>query len=158
MERMPQLVKGGKYAYAWSKVSQKGKVTIPNEALVEYNLLKGKNLILMPGNKRSGGFGLTSEDLLKDSPLHVVLDENPQLAKFQTPEGEAVEIKGKTYCWVKLNKDGSIVVPTETLKNYGVNPGDSLLSVRGSRLAIGFPVKGPIIEEAKRHSNLETHK
>ncbi|MCW4018804.1 MAG: hypothetical protein NWF00_09045 [Candidatus Bathyarchaeota archaeon] len=151
-------MKGGKYAYAWSKVSQKGKITIPHEALAEYNLLESKKLILMPGSKRSGGFGLTSEELLKDSPLHIILDENPQLVTFKTPEGEAVQIKGKTFCGVKLSKDESIVVPVETLKNYGVNPGDSLLSVRGSRYAIGFPVKGPIIEEAKKHQNLETYK
>ncbi|MCW4011109.1 MAG: hypothetical protein NWF05_10905 [Candidatus Bathyarchaeota archaeon] len=153
---MPQLVKGGKFVYAWSAVGSKGRIVVPHEALVEYDLLKCKNVILMPGSKRSGGFGLTSKDLLKNSPLHVILDENAKLSEFQTPEGEAIEIKGKTYCWVKLSKNGSITVPAETLKKYGITPGYSnILSVRGSRLAIGFSVKGPIIEEAKQHPNLE---
>ncbi len=35
---MPQLVKGGKYVYGWSKVSTKGKIAIPDKAKEEYNL------------------------------------------------------------------------------------------------------------------------
>jgi bifunctional DNA-binding transcriptional regulator/antitoxin component of YhaV-PrlF toxin-antitoxin module len=154
---VPQLVKGGKHVYAWSKVSANGRIVIPNEAITEYNLLTFDNVILMPGSKRSGGFGLTSVDLLKSSALRVILDGRPQLSKLQIAEGKAIEIKGKTYCWVKMNKDGSIVVPVRTLKNYGVNLGDKLLSVRGSRFALGFIVKGPIIDEAKKHVNIEMY-
>jgi bifunctional DNA-binding transcriptional regulator/antitoxin component of YhaV-PrlF toxin-antitoxin module len=154
---MPQLVKGGKHAYAWSKVNDQGKITIPHEALTEYNLLTWDKAILMPGSKRSGGFGLTSVELLKKSALHSILDESPQLAKFQINEGEPIEIKGKILCWVKMNKDGSITVPVSTLKKYGITPGDRLLSVRGSCLALGFIVKGPIIDEAKKHSNIESY-
>jgi hypothetical protein len=58
------------------------------------------------------------------------------------------------YCWVTLNEDGGFVVPLETLKKYEVNSGNHLLLVRGSRLALGFCVKGPLIEEAKKHSGL----
>jgi bifunctional DNA-binding transcriptional regulator/antitoxin component of YhaV-PrlF toxin-antitoxin module len=155
LEIVPQLVKGGKYLYSWSKVSSKGKIVIPNEAIMEYNLLTCDNVILMPGSKRSGGFGLTSMELLKNSALSAILDGHPELSKFQIIEGEAIAIKGKTYCWVKMNKDGNIVVPVRTLKSYGINPGDNLLSVRGSRIALGFPVRGPIIDEAKKHSNIE---
>ena len=155
LETVPQLVKGGKHAYAWSKVSNKGKITVPNEALTEYNLLTWDKVILIPGSKRSGGFGVTSAELLEKSALHGILAENPQLAKFQINEGETVEIKGKRYCWVKMNQDGSITVPASTLKEYGINLGDKLLSVRGSCLALGFIVKGPIIDEAKKHSNIK---
>ena len=152
---MPQLVKGGKYAYAWSKVNTNGRIVIPNEAITKYNLLTCDNVILMSGSKRSGGFGLTSVELLENSALRVILDGHPQLSKFQVAEGEAMEIKGKTYCWVKMNKDGSIVVPVRTLKNYGINLGDNVLSVRGSRFALGFVVRGLIIDEAKKHSNIK---
>ena len=54
-----------------------------------------------------------------------------------------------------MNKDGSIAVPARTLKNYEINPGDNVLSVRGSRFALGFVVRGPIIDEAKKHSNIK---
>jgi bifunctional DNA-binding transcriptional regulator/antitoxin component of YhaV-PrlF toxin-antitoxin module len=147
---MPQIVKGGKYVYGWSRVSVKGKIVIPDEAKEEYDLTAGDKAILMPGSKRSGGFSLTTNKLLGNSRLSAILDSCPRLAEFQKPGGKAIEINGKPYCWVKLNKDGDITVPLETLKLYGVNPGDLLLSVRGSNLGIAFSAKGPIIDEAKK--------
>jgi hypothetical protein len=91
---------------------------------------------------------------LKNSRLSVILDSCPKLAEFQEPEGRAIEINGKTYCWVKLPKDGTIAVPLEPLNRYGINPGDLLLSVRDSNVAIGFPARGPIIDEAKKHLDI----
>jgi len=154
---MPQLVKGGKHVYGWSRVSNLGKTAIPYDALVEYGLLECSEVLLVPGGKRSGGFGVTSAKLLENSIFSSIIAEKPQLKKLQTVEGVVVEIRGRNYCWVKLSKDGSIVVPEETLKKYGVNLGDSLLSVRGSNVAIGFLVKGPIIEEAKKHSDVNAY-
>jgi hypothetical protein len=151
---LPQLVKGGKHAYGWSEVGATGKVAVPEEALAEYNLLVPCKVFLLSGSKRSGGFAITTSALLKDSVLARPLNENPKLASFQLPEGETITINGKPYCWVTLNTDGSITVPLETLKQYGVNAGDRLLSVRGSCFALAFCVKGPIIEEAKKHPNL----
>jgi hypothetical protein len=151
---VPRLVKGGKHVYGWSEVGTVGKIAVPTEALKEYNLKTPCNVILLSGSKRSRGFALTTAALLKNSRLSIILDENPQLAGFQYPEGETTTIAGKPYCWVKLSTNGCIVVPLETLKKYEVNPGDLLLSVRGSRYALAFCVKGPLIAEAKKHSNL----
>jgi hypothetical protein len=151
---LPQLVKGGKHAYGWSEVSTTGKVAVSSEALAEYNLAAPCKVFLLSGSKRSGGFALTTASLLENSVLSRPLEENPKLASFQLPEGEAITVAGKPYCWVTLNPDGSIIVPLETLKQYGVNAGDHLLSVRGSCFALAFCVKGPIIEEAKKHPNL----
>ena len=152
---MPQLVKGGKYVYGWSKVSARGKIAVPDETKEEYNLATCDKVILMPGSKRSGGFGLTTKELLKNSRLSVILDSCPRLAEFQESEGRAVEINGKPCCWVKLSKDGTITVPLETLETYGINSGDRLLVVRGSNVALGFPVRDPIIDEAKKHADIE---
>jgi bifunctional DNA-binding transcriptional regulator/antitoxin component of YhaV-PrlF toxin-antitoxin module len=152
---VPQLVKGGKYVYGWSKVSDRGKIAIPDESKEEYNLATCAKVILIPGSKRSGGFGVTTKKLLENSRLSTILDSCPRLAEFQEPEGKAVEINGKTCCWVKLSKDGTITVPLETLKTYGINSGDRLLVVRGSNVALGFPVRGPIIDEAKKHADIE---
>jgi len=151
---MPRLVKGGKYVYGWSKVGKKGRIVIPPEALEEYNLTGSKSVYLVSGSKRSGGFGVTTMELLEDSPLAVMVNKNPPLAEFQVPEGEVVDISGRPWCWVQSQK-GSITIPPETLALYGVSPGDLLLSVRGSRVALGFLIKGPIIEEAKTHSEIE---
>ncbi|PVX25844.1 MAG: hypothetical protein CW691_03235 [Candidatus Bathyarchaeum sp.] len=155
---MPKLVKGGKHVYGWSKVSSKGKVMVPDEAITEYNLKPPCKVILFPGSKRSGGFAVTTVTLLKNSPLSRILHENPKLANFQLPEGKTVMIAERPYCVVTLNPDKSITVPLETLKQYGVNMGDRLLSVRGSCRALGFCVKGPLIDEAKNHSSLTVFK
>jgi hypothetical protein len=63
---MPQLAKGGKYVFGWSKVGDQGEIVIPLEALEEYNLTTDKNVILMSGSKTSGGFGLTMAESLKN--------------------------------------------------------------------------------------------
>jgi len=147
-------VKGGKHAYGWSEVSATGKVAVHSEALAEYNLAAPCKVFLLSGSKRSGGFAVTTSSLLENSVLSRRLAKNPRLASFQLPEGEAVTVAGKPYCWVTLNTDGCITVPLKTLNQYGVHAGDHLLSVRGSCFALAFCVKGPIIEEAKKHPNL----
>ncbi len=154
---MPQLVKGGKHAYGWSTVLDNGQIRLPKEALTEYKFETPTKVILMTASKRSGGFAITTPFLLKKSKLSFLLDREPRIANFQLQEGETVRVGTKNYCWVHLNSNGTITVPKETLKKYDVNLGDQLLSVRGSSLALSFIVKGPIIAEAKKHSNLERY-
>jgi bifunctional DNA-binding transcriptional regulator/antitoxin component of YhaV-PrlF toxin-antitoxin module len=151
---MPRLVKGGKYVYGWSEVDSHGRIVVPIEALEEYGFKDADKVILTPASKRSEGFALTTPSLLKNSRLSVILDENPKLAGFQLPEGKTVTVGTRTYCWVKLNSKGEFVVPAETLREYGVNLGDRLLVGRGSGLALAFIAKGPIVAEAKKHSEL----
>jgi len=55
---MPQLVKGGKYVFSWSKVSDEGKIVTLSKAFIEYHLKAGDKIILLSGSKTSGGFGL----------------------------------------------------------------------------------------------------
>lgn len=148
---MPQIVKGGKYVYGWSRVGDTGRIVIPHEAVEEYNLTICTEVILLPGSKRSGGFGLTTGELLYHSPLAFIADT--LLVDFHT-EGEVIEIKRNPYCWVQIHEE-SITVPVETLKRYEISPGDYVLSVRSSNIAIGFPVKGPIINEAKNHAEIK---
>jgi bifunctional DNA-binding transcriptional regulator/antitoxin component of YhaV-PrlF toxin-antitoxin module len=155
---MPRLVKGGKYVYGWSEVGSDGRVAVPDEALAEYNFKTPSKVILIPGSKRSGGFALTTADMLKNSRLSVMLDSEPRLAEFRLREGETVTVGTRTCCWVKLNSKGEIFVPAETLKAYGVNLGDRLLVGRGSGLALAFIAKGPIVAEARKHSSLTIFK
>jgi hypothetical protein len=155
---MPQLVKGGKFVYGWSEVGNTGKIAIPNEALAEYNLVPPCKVLLLSGSTRSGGFVLTTVSLLKNSVISNLLTKNPKLASFQFPEGETVNVAGKPCCWIKLSLDGCITVPLETLKQYRINLGDRLLSVRGSRLGLAFCVRGPLMDEAGHHSDLALFK
>jgi hypothetical protein len=39
-----------------------------------------------------------------------------------------------------------------------INPGEQLLVVRGSNLALGFLLRGPIVDEARLHPELEVYK
>ncbi|MFX1571838.1 MAG: hypothetical protein ACFFB0_03740 [Promethearchaeota archaeon] len=152
---MPQIVKGGKYLFGWSKVGHQGKVKIPPKAYEEYNLKQDKCAILFSGSKTSGGFGLSSVRILKNSIMKELIDKNTSLAKYKIPEGEIIESNNKKYCWVTILKDKSIFLPERTLKAFEINKNDTLLSGRGSHLAIGFIAKGPIFEEAKKHPEIE---
>lgn len=151
---MPQLIKGGKYVFGWSKVGNDGTIVIPPEAYAEYQFMDYKSGILIPGSKTSGGFGLTTKESLRNSHLASILESCPELANFQGVEGEAIGCDGKTYGWIRFHEN-SIVIPVNTLKRYGIASGDYVLSVRGSSLALGFLVRGRIVEEAKKHPEIE---
>jgi hypothetical protein len=130
-----------------------GEIRIPPAALAEYGLSEGEPLILVPGSRTSGGFGLGSWESVQGSALGAALaagvaDGDPGLAL-----GEAFEHRGRTYAWVALSNDGVAIRP-ETLARYGVRVGDRLLVIRSSGLALGFALRGPIVEEARSHIEL----
>ncbi len=153
---MPQLVKGGKHTFGWSRVGGTGRIVIPPEALEEYNLKESNKMILVPGSQTSGGFGLGSMESFKRSHLGAIMDARTGLGIFQEKEGEVIEYRGKLYCWVEL-QGGGVVIPKGILDRYGIKIGNLLLVIRGSGLAIGFALRGPIIEEAKKHLELEVY-
>jgi len=150
---MPQLVKGGKYVFGWSKVRSDGKIIIPLEAFQEYGFESGENVILMSGSKTSGGFGITSPRLLEGSPMSAFLGELPQLSEFRMDEGTWIVHNKRVFSWIRM-QEGYGVVPLKTLESYGVHPGNSLLSVRGSGLALGFLIKGPLYKLAQKHRDI----
>lgn len=153
---MPKLVKGGKYVYGWSRVRDDGTIRIPDEPLKEYGYSEDQKVIVLPGSTRSGGFAITTVDKLENSPLNAILKKNPSLAQFKINMGELIRYRVENYCWTQINKQ-SITLPLDTLKVYGISPGDQLLSVRGSHLALAFLIEGPIYEEAKNHPGLEVY-
>ena len=66
-----------------------------------------------------------------------------------------MKFKGRFYCWVGLREHGEMILPPNTLDTYAIKPGDYLLTIRGSDIAFDFAVKGPIIEKAKLHPEIE---
>lgn len=153
---MPEIASGGKYVYGWSKVTERGRIVIPEEAADEYGFSEWDKVILMSGSRRSGGFGLTTPRLLGGSPLASILRTLPRLRSFQMPEARTVRMHGRTYCWTTIQEGGYILLPLQTLRQYEIVPGDRLLAVRGSEVALGFAVRGPLVEEAVNHPELET--
>ena len=117
---MPRLVKGGKYTFGWSRVGDMGRITVPSEALIEYDLQEGEALALVPGSRTSGGFGLAARKTLLESPLAA--------AAFQSIP-------------LKLRR-GGVAVPTALLARCGIKPGDRLLVIRGRGLASASPCAG----------------
>jgi len=148
---MPQLAKGGKHVFGWSSVRDEGRIHVPPEALAEYHFSEGDALILLPGSRTSGGFGLGALALVRASPRGAALKARPDLGALQVAEGELVTHAGKPYCWVRL-RDGGIAVPAPTLAHYGIAIGDGLLVIRGSGLALGFTVRGPLVAEGRKHT------
>jgi hypothetical protein len=148
-----QLVKGGKHTFGWSAVIAPGPIAIPAEAVVEYGLSEGDRLIVVPGSRTSGGFGLTMPKHVGRSITGGVVEEHQELEKFRIPEGEVVEHRGRPFCWVQLRR-GAVRLSAQTLVRYGIRIGDRLLMIRGSGLALGFAVRGPIVREARNHGEL----
>ncbi|MBN2585946.1 MAG: hypothetical protein JXA64_01420 [Candidatus Fermentibacteraceae bacterium] len=151
---MPQLVKGGKHAFAWSVVGENGRIPIPPEAFREYGFHEGIQLAVLPGSRTSGGLILGSFSSLLGSPMGAILERCGGFVEGRIPCGIAVRSGKKVLCRVTVS-GGGVDIPAETLKDYGVGIGDRLLAVRGSGLALSMILKGPIILEAVKHPELE---
>jgi bifunctional DNA-binding transcriptional regulator/antitoxin component of YhaV-PrlF toxin-antitoxin module len=152
---MPQLVRGGKYVYGWSRVGESGRIPIPPEAMSEYGLKEFDKVILMSGSRRSRGFAVTTPGHLAGSPLSGVLQRFPRLRTFQMPEGRVVRVEGRSFCWVSIEETGHVTLSDEALREYEILPGDRLLTVRGSGLALAFALRGPLVDEAVTHPEID---
>lgn len=155
---MPQLVKGGKYIFGWSVVSATGNILIPEEAWQEYQYEPGEEVIIIPGSRASGGFSVVKKSLLEKAGLSDILTGNPGLARFRIEEGKTVNSHGRILCWATLRDNRQLALPLKTLEAYGVRPGNHLLVGRGSYVGVAMMVQGPIIEEAKKHPEIEVFK
>jgi hypothetical protein len=125
---MPQIAKGGKWVFGWCVVGAASEIQIPPAAYAEYGFQPGETVIVTRGSQRSGGFGLGRQARLADSPL-----------------------QSRFLGQVTIGINRRVALPPET----GVKPGDCLLAVRGSGLALGFVQRGPIYEEALKHPEVE---
>ncbi len=127
---MPQLIKGGKWVFGWTVVSPTREARIPPEAYAEYGFKTGEQIVFLHGSRRSGGCGLARQEKLASVQI--------PLAKRALGEG-------------LVGENERIAFPSAT----GFQPGERLLVVRGSGLALGFVQRGPIYEEASRHTEIE---
>lgn len=150
---MPQIGKGAKWVFGWSRVCN-GRVILPPQACQEYGLHPGQNVILLSGSRTSGGFGVSTSALLAGSPLSRVLDRHPRLARYEIPAGSPVQHGGRTYCWLQLCDGTALVLSPEARDAFGVREGDLLLSVRGSGIALGFSARGPLVARARGHPGI----
>ena len=126
------MVKGAKWTYGWVVIGPDREISIPPEAWREFGFRAGDEAVFTPGSRRSGGFAVSTAELMAEVSDKMAGAELRELGREQFGDG-----------WV--------TVPPEV----GVKPGDRLLAVRGSRYGLGFVARGPIYEEAVKHPELE---
>ena len=131
---MPQLVKGGKWAYGWVVVGPSREVAVPPDAWREFGFQAGDEAVFTPGSRGSGGFAVSTPVLMAQVSGRL--------------GGAALAVLGRG----RFEAGGRVRVPPEV----DVRPGDRLLAVRGSRYGLGFVARGRIYEEALRHPELES--
>lgn len=148
---MPQITKGGKYIFGWSKIRANGALTFPAEVVHEYKLEQETAVYIVSGSKQTGGFCVMPEPLLLHSPLKSILRENPQLANRNLEEGALISYKGRKYGWLAL-KDSSVRLSAALLHALELTAEDMLLCIRSSNIAFTMGVKGSLIDKAKAYA------
>jgi hypothetical protein len=128
---MPQLVKGAKWAFGWVVVTASGEVPIPPEAWLEYGFRAGDEAVLLLGSKASGGFAISTPQLLADLSWRL----------------------GNGDLWVCGRGRFSVRCSCASVPEMLVTPCDKLLAVRGSRYGLGYVARGRIYEEALQHAD-----
>jgi len=152
---MPQLVKGGKYVFGWSLIKNDGGVVIPTEALAEYKLPPGTDIVLVSGSKTSGGFIVCKKSLLEESSIGGFLRDKPEVINFNKVYDKPFTYKTRNYFFTKIREPDTLKLNNDTLESYGLKTGDPLLSGRGSYLGIAMIVKGSIVECARKHPEVK---
>lgn len=125
---MPQLAKGGKWVFGWAIVNDEMTILIPPTAYAEYKFDANEPVVFLQGSRRSGGFGLGKKNKIAGSIIHS-----------------------------RIVEEGSIQENMQiTLPHFiAAAAGEKFLVVRGSNYALGFLKKGPIVEEAMQHLDVE---
>ena len=143
---MPQMTKGGKYIFGWSRIRVNGELIFPRMAVDEYKLKEENHIYIVSGSKQTGGFSVMTEPLLSHSTLKNILKENPSLADRSLREGELITYKGRKYGWLALNKS-AVYLSDDLMKMLEIKVGDKLLAIRSSDIAFTMGVKGSLIEK-----------
>lgn len=132
--------------FAWSQIKNK-KIIIPHEADKMFNFSKHDALIMFSGNTTSGGFIISSEEQIKNSPLkNIILKGENDLNDLDT---DVIQYKNRTFFIVPFDKETrTILLPDRAMNEFGLNESDELVATKGSEIACVFVAKGPIYEEA----------
>lgn len=147
---MPQMTKGGKYIFGWSRIRENGDLIFPIMAVKEYKLKEETYIYIVSGSRQTGGFCVTTEPLLSHSKLKNILKDNQILADRSLKEGDLLSYKGRKYGWLTLKESG-IHLSEPLMKNLGIKIGDKLLSIRSSDIAFTMGVKGALIDKANEY-------
>lgn len=148
---MPQLNKQGKFVYGISIIKKDLSVQLPDQILREYSIAQSGKIIVLTGSKSTGGFCITSKEILEKSKLSHILNDLTKLRDYQLASGEFIQYKGRSYSWIPITESGLIQLPIEMMKFLGLSAGNELLSIRSSNIAITMGAFGPLLEKARRY-------
>lgn len=70
---MPQVTKGGKYIFGWSKIGDDLGIRFPQIAIDEYSMTSEGRVFLISGSKKTGGFVVSRKGLLYNSKIGNIL-------------------------------------------------------------------------------------
>lgn len=149
---MPQMNKGGKFIFGKSLIKQDLTVQFPTQAIQEYNIISTDKIYLFTGSKITGGFCVTTKDLLQPSKLGNILLDNPLLQNYNIAENEFIKYKGRAYCWVRISKNGVIQLTLEMMNFLDLKAGIELLSTRSSNIAFTMGAKGPLLQKSQNYN------
>ncbi len=152
---MPQLVKGGKYVFGWSRIGNDGKIKIPKEAFIEYSFRTGEKVVLISGSKTSGGFGIFKYEKFQDTLIKSVVQQIEGIFSCNVPINKSFHYKNRYYCWTLILEDECIILPDEILNTYGIIIPTKVLAVRGSGLGLSFLSRGSIYKTALQHTEIK---
>ena len=144
---MPQLNKGGKYVFGLSAISNRREILFPAETLEQYPIQKEGRIIIFTGSKITGGFCVTSKQLLGQSKLKHILDDCSALSQYTIDEGEFVRYKGRGYTWLHISQNGVVRLPENTMRYLNLSCGDILMSIKSSDIAFTMGARGPLMDK-----------
>jgi hypothetical protein len=151
---MPQIAKGGKYIFGWTRVKKGGEVLIPPEAYEEYDFTQKTKVILIQGSKTSGGFCLTTVERLQKTRLKNVLDVlqySGETGELGAPASELHMYMKKGISWTHLDERGVFILADKVMEYYDISVGSVLLTGRGSDTGLAFIVRGGIYQAARHY-------
>ena len=126
-----RLVKGAKETFGWVIVGENNDIIIPKSAWERYGFQVGEEVIITPGSKKSGGFGVTNKNLF---------------SYISIPGFEE-----KIFTRSLFTQNRGIQLPDNIL----IKQDDRLLTVYGSGFILGFISKGPIYNFANQHTKFD---
>lgn len=145
---MPQVTKGGKYIFGWSAIGGDLGVTLPPQAVGEYDMAREGRVYLLTGSPQTGGFVVTRRGLLLRSHVGNVLWDRPELNEYAGPPGAFQPVKGRQWCWLPVEGEGVLRLTMEMLRVLDLAPGQRLLAIRASDIAFCMGAKGQLIDRA----------
>ena len=145
---MPQLNKGRKYVFGLSAISNRQRDTFSGRDPLCNILFKQEGrIIIFTGSKITGGFCVTSKQLLGQSKLKHILADCPALSQYTLDEGEFVRYKGRGYTWLHISQNGVVRLPENTMRYLNLSCGDILMSIKSSDIAFTMGARGPLMDK-----------